>query len=275
VRTAGDTRNPTVLLLHGIGRSLEDWDLQFPLLARRWRVVALDLPGFGFSERRPEPASLEGFARGVLETMDELGQEGPFHVVGNSLGGAVAQKILAMEPDRVTSLVLVNSAGFGSEVALPLRIVALRGVGPALLKRTSAKGVRSSEAMIFADPRLATPERVDHALAIAERSDPSATMHEAARALATVRGVRPEWRSALLHDTAAHRRPTLIVWGDRDRILPAKHMSAAAQAYPHARRHVFDGIGHMPQIECPDAFAEQVETFLVAQSETGLTQSRG
>lgn len=262
IRVDGSPDDPPVLLLHGIGRSLEDWAPQYQRLAATHRVIALDLPGFGFSARPREPITLPALARGVADTLDALGERRPLHVIGNSLGGAVALQLLTLQPDRVASLVLVNSAGFGSEVAPVLRLLALPGIGHLATRRTTRASARLTERAIFADPALATRERIDHALALAAQPDAGTVMHETARALATSRGVRPGWRAELTVAAAQHPRPTLIVWGDRDRILPAHHLTAARRLVPHAQTHLFTGIGHMPQLECPDEFAELVLTFL-------------
>ncbi|MGA6223151.1 alpha/beta fold hydrolase [Streptomyces umbrinus] len=267
VRIAGDPADPPVLLLHGIGRSLEDWAPQYPRLAQGHRLIALDLPGFGFSARSPEPTTLEVLARGVIETLDALGEQRPLHVLGNSLGGAVAQQLLVLDPERVAGLVLVNSAGFGSEVALPIRLLAVPVLGRLATRRTTRAGARMAERLSFADPRLATTVRIEHALAIARQPDPSAVLLEAVRELATPRGTKPRWRAELTAAVTKHPRPTLIIWGDRDRVLPARHLDSARRLLPHAETQLFTGIGHMPQIECPDEFATRVLTFLAnAQS---------
>ena len=262
VRIEGDPAHRPVVLLHGIGRSLEDWGPQYTRLARTHRVIALDLPGSGFSARSPERTTLTVLARCVLETLDAIGERRPLHVVGNSLGGAVAQQMLALEPDRVAGLVLVNSAGFGSEVALPLRLIAMPVIGELLTRRTTRAGALMSERLLFADPRLANSVRIEHALAIARQPDPSAVMRETTRELATWRGTKDGWRRELAGAVAQHPRPTLIVWGDRDRVLPARHLEAARRLLPHADTHLFTGIGHMPQIECPDEFGALVLAFL-------------
>jgi pimeloyl-ACP methyl ester carboxylesterase len=269
VRVDGDPASPPIVLLHGIGRSLEDWASQFPRLARTRRVIALDLPGSGFSARIPEPTTLEVLARGVLETLDALGEQRPAHVAGNSLGGAVAMQLLVLNPERVASLVLANSAGFGAEVALPLRLLTLPVLGDLAGRRTTRGSARMTERAIFANPGLATAARIDHALAIASQPGNSTVLLETARLLATPRGVKPRWRADLTAAVAKHPRPTLIVWGDRDRILPARHLDAARPLFPHAEVHLFSGIGHMPQIECPDEFAARVQAFLSAAEHAG------
>ncbi|NEB04168.1 alpha/beta fold hydrolase [Streptomyces sp. SID13726] len=272
VRVEGDPADPPVLLLHGIGRSLEDWAPQYPLLSRAHRVIALDLPGFGFSARAVEPTTLEVLARGVIETLDVLGERRPLYAVGNSLGGAIAQQLLVLAPERVAGLVLVNSAGFGPEVALPLRLLAVPALGRLATRRTTRAGARMAERLLVVDPALATKERIDHALAIARRPDPGAVMLETLRALATARGTKPGWQAELSAAVVKHPRPTLVIWGDRDRVLPVHHLEAARRLLPHAESQLFTGIGHMPQIECPDEFASRVLTFL-ADSERVVSTS--
>ena len=262
VRVEGHPANPPVVLLHGIGRSLEDWAPQYPRLAKTHRVIALDLPGSGFSARSRERTTLEVLARAVLETLDSLGEQRPAHVVGNSLGGAVALQMLGLEPERVASLVLVNSAGFGSEVALPLRLLAAPVLGDLVGRRTTRGSARMTERLTVADPSLVTTARIEHALAIATQPDTSAVTLETIRALASSRGIKPGWRAELIATAAKNPRPTMIIWGDRDRILPAHHLDAARRALPHAETHLFQGVGHMPQIECPDEFADRVQAFL-------------
>jgi pimeloyl-ACP methyl ester carboxylesterase len=257
----GPAAAPPVVLLHGIGRSLEDWAPQHDRLAGH-RVISLDLPGSGLSERLPQPTTLGVLAGGVWTALGALGETRPVHLMGNSLGGAVAMRMLADHPTRVTTLTLAGSAGFGREVTAALRILAVPGLGRPLLARLDPRAARRIERSLFADPALATPERISLALRFARRPDFAAVYLETARALGGLRGIAPRWRTELLARVARHPRPTLIVWGDRDRILPATHLIAARRALPHARSHLFADCGHMPQLERPDEFADLVRPML-------------
>lgn len=262
VRVEGDPADPPMLLLHGVGRSLEDWAPQYPRLAANHRVIALDLPGFGFSARADEPTTLKVLARGVLDTLDILDERRPLDVIGNSLGGAVAMQLLVLDPERVASLVLTNSAGFGAEVALVLRLLSVPLLGRLSTRTSSRTSAFLTERMLYSDSALATKERVDHALAIARQPDAGAAMLEISRELVSPRGIKPRWRAELIAAAAKHPRPTLIIWGDRDRILPPQHLDTARRLLPHAQEHLFTGIGHAPQIECPDEFAARVGAFV-------------
>lgn len=254
VRVDGDPGRPAILLLHGLGRSLEDW---VPLCERLggYRTIAPDMPGFGFSTRPAGLMSLPALARAVGGALDVLGERRPVHVVGNSLGGAVALQLLALHPQRVASLVLVGSAGFGSEVNPIVRMLATPFIGSFAARHTTRASARMIEGAIYADPALATSERIDHALAIAKQPEAGPALHEIARELSTGRGVRRKWRADLIAEATRYPRPTLIVWGDRDRILPVRHLDVARRLLPGAKTKLFEGIGHMPQIECSDEFA--------------------
>jgi 2-hydroxymuconate-semialdehyde hydrolase len=262
VRESGDRAGDPIVMLHGIGRSLEDWAPQHDLLPGTHRILSMDLLGFGLSGSPPGPLTLSRLAEGVYETLDALDVQRPVHVFGNSLGGAVALAMQAARPERVTSAVLVAPAGFGQEVVLDLRLVAVPGLGHVLLRHVSRAGARRTERALFHDGSLVTEERIEHAMRVASRPGRVEVFVDIVRELGTVRGIRPGWRSALLADVARHPRPTLVVWGDRDRILPARHLPAARAALPHAQSHVFADTGHLPQVERAAEFAALARRFV-------------
>ncbi len=264
-RVAGD--GPPVLLLHGIGRSLRDWSEQQDLLADEYRTYSVDLAGFGMSEPLPGKHTLAALAGFAADFLDAVGETGPVHVAGNSLGGAVAMRLSVDAPERVRSLALVNSAGFGREVTMALRRLALRPLGKLLLRPSRSAAMRVERAL-FHDRAFATRERVEHALEIARQPHAARVMLETARGLGGFRGVREDWRAELIQAVAARALPTLVVWGDRDLILPALHLDAARRALPHAQTRLFTGTGHMPQIERAKEFHDLVTEFWAEQVTT-------
>jgi cation diffusion facilitator CzcD-associated flavoprotein CzcO/pimeloyl-ACP methyl ester carboxylesterase len=250
-----------VLLLHGIGQSLDDWSEQHERLAARHTVYSVDLPGFAYSDRVPGPATLAKLAGALPAFLDALGVHEPLPVMGNSLGGAVAMKFAADYPDRVSALVLADSAGFGQEVALVLRLLTVWPLG-ALLMRPGRSASRRTVQSIFYDKELVTGARVDQAFALSRRASHRRTVLDVARNLGTVSGIRAEWRKELVDALALSDLPILVVWGDHDHVLPFSHLEAATTALPRAESHVFSKTGHMPQIERPGEFATVVEEFL-------------
>ncbi|MFI7071744.1 alpha/beta fold hydrolase [Micromonospora sediminicola] len=245
-RITGD--GPPVLLLHGIGRTLDDFTALHAALARDHRVLAVDLPGHGGSAPLDGTHTLPALAAAVAGFLDAAGVTGPAHLVGNSLGGAVAMRLAVDAPHRAASLALLNSAGFGQEVTVALRLLAVPPLARLLLRPHPAIA-RRTERAIFVDPAYVTEERIAAALAVARQPHAARVMRELVRDLGTWRGVRPQWRAELLDAVAALDLPTLLVWGDRDLILPAAHLGYARSRLPRARSHLFRDTGHMPQIE--------------------------
>ncbi|SCL36613.1 Pimeloyl-ACP methyl ester carboxylesterase [Micromonospora nigra] len=265
VRHRVDGDGPPVVMLHGIGRTLRDFTEQHELLADRYRVHSVDLPGYGGSLPPAGRCTLEALGGFVGRYLDAVGVEAPVHLVGNSLGGAVAMRVAVADPARVASLALVNSAGFGREVTIALRLLALRPLGRLMLRPTRF-AARRAELSLFCDPSFATAERIAYALEVARRPYAARVMLETARDLGTFRGVGDRWREELLAGVERLDVPTLVVWGDRDLILPALHLDAARDRLPRARTHLFRGCGHMPQIECAQEFSDLLAGFWSAGS---------
>lgn len=260
IRYRVDGEGPPVLLLHGIARTHADWTAQHELLSDRFRVHSVDLAGFGGSDPLPGRYSLQALAAFVERFLDAVGVTEPAHLVGNSLGGAIAMRVSVLAPQRVRSLVLVNSAGFGKEVTIALRLLAVRGLA-ALLLRPSRYGARQVERSLYVDQAYVTDERVEYGYRIATRPHGARVMTDLARSLGSLRGVRQAWRDELLAEVAAAKVPTLVVWGDRDLILPAAHLEAARILLPHARFHLFRDTGHMPQVERAEELSELLVDF--------------
>ena len=132
-----------------------------------------------------------------------------------------------------------------------VRLVSDSGIGGFAAQHPTRVSARMIERAIYADRSLATRQRIDHALAIARQPEYGPVLHELVRELATARGFRRRWRAELIAEAKIHPRPTLIIWGDRVRILPVRHLNTARKFLPHAKTHLFTGIGHMPQIDAP------------------------
>lgn len=250
-----------ILLVHGIGGSLEDWDPQHERLSARHRVISMDLPGFGWSDRTAEPITLRTLGRFIGSFLDAVGIDGPVHLAGNSLGGAVAMRFAADHPSRVSTLLLTAPAGLGAEVSIALRLLAIGPLARKLLRPGRSAAIRGLQG-IFRDRSFITEDRIDAAVTRAARPQVAATMTELLGELGTFRGVRRGWREQLLEQLRPHRIPTLVVWGENDLILPATHLQAARQTLSAGEFHLLADCGHMPQIERADDFAALALDFV-------------
>ena len=269
-RTGG--RGPALLLLHGITNSSETWEHVAPLLTERFTVIAPDLLGHGQSATPRGDYSLGAHASGARDVMTALGVKRAT-VVGHSLGGGIAMQFAYQFPERCERLVLVSSGGLGREVHFVLRAAALPGADYVLPALTSARliGVGRGLGDLLRRLRVSPGEDVE-VLARGFASLDNAGSRQAF--LHTVRAViEPGGQrvSALNRLALAELLPTLIVWGERDSIIPVGHGVAAHEAMPGSRFEVFPGAGHMPHDADPERFAALLTEFCEATDAARLS----
>lgn len=259
-----------VLLLHGFCCSSFTWREVIPGLARDHRVIAPDLPGFGYTERPRDPQAYRfaGLGRTVLGLLDRL-EVAQAHLIGHSYGGALALWFAERHPERVRSLSLVSTAT-PDRLAVeqrqawaryrPLNYLLLHA---ALLGRAA---VRKSLEESYHDPSLVTDELVD-----------------AYRDRLLVEGIEDAYYGFLAPvadppppvDLQALEMPVLMLWGDDDRIIPAERATPYVTRFPRVRMVVFDGCGHVPMEERPRAFLAEVLPFLRRHRQPWRERVRG
>ncbi len=272
-RILGD--GPPLLLIHGITASSESWSDVLPGLAERHTVIAPDLLGHGLSGKPQGDYSLGAFASGVRDLMVALGHDRA-SVVGHSLGGGVAMQFSYQFPERVERLVLVSSGGLGREVHPLLRAATLPGsdwVLPALAK-TGALGAGAAAGRLLGRFGLRpSPDVSGIADGFATLEDP-----EACRAfLHTARSIiEPSGQRVSASDRLylAAGMPTLIVWGERDPLIPVEHGRAAHELMPHSRLEVFEDAGHFPFRDDPTRFVAVLNRFM-AETEPASADAAG
>ncbi|MBN1888142.1 MAG: alpha/beta fold hydrolase [Thermoflexales bacterium] len=259
----GDT-GPAVVLVHGLGRYVEDWQPTIHVLARRHRVYALDLAGSGRSDKPPPPYSFPGLVQFVADFIQAHHIERA-SLVGHSLGGSLALHYAIQFPNRVEKLVLVNSAGLGKQVRPSLKLSTLPFIGERLT-RPSRKGISESLKRSVHDPALVTDEWIELCYRQATLPGAHRAMLATARALVDLSGVRDDVVRPVLDNLAHITAPTLIVWGRQDPSLPVAHADVAAKRMPNAHLHVFDACRHFTQLEHPQAFNALLGEFLAGAS---------
>ena len=265
-------RGPALLLLHGIANSSETWERVAGRLAERFTVIAPDLLGHGQSATPRGDYSLGAHASGARDVLTALGIE-RVTVVGHSLGGGIAMQFAYQFPERCERLVLVSSGGLGREVHVLLRAAALPGADFVLPALTSAGllGVGRGLGGLLRQLRLSPGEDIE-VLARGFASLDNAGSRQAF--LHTVRSViEPSGQrvSAQNRLALAALLPTLIVWGERDSIIPVEHGREAHEAMPGSRFEVFPDAGHMPHDADPDRFVELLTQFCEETDAARLT----
>jgi pimeloyl-ACP methyl ester carboxylesterase len=253
---------PVLLLVHGMGGDFENWREVVGPLARRYTVIAPDLPGHGASAPSNGDYSVGALAVGLRDLLLALGHERAT-LVGHSLGGGIAMQLAYQFPELAERLVLVSSGGLGPQVSLVLRAAALPGAELWIaVSAQTATWVGPAVGWGLAAARLRpNPAIVEVARGYASLSHPGrrAAFLATLRSVINVGGQRID-ASDLLYLTAD--LPTLIVWGARDPIIPVSHGERAHAAIVGSRLEVFDGVGHIPQLEAPARFVAVLEQFL-------------
>jgi pimeloyl-ACP methyl ester carboxylesterase len=251
-----------LVFVHGLSGSWPNWLEQLPVLAANHRVITLDLPGFGSSPMPEREITISGYARLLDHLLGELGIDAAA-VVGNSMGGFIGAELAIAFPQRVERLVLVSAAGISTyddprvSRALPNlrrieRILTASSAWVASKSDTVARRARLREAAL----RVVTahPDRLPAALAAEQlRGAGKPGFLQALQAI-----LEYDFRERLGEIAC----PTLIVWGECDRLINVRDADVFAGLIPGARKVLFEDTGHMAMLERPGAFNTLLESFL-------------
>ena len=257
---------PPLVLLHGVGDNALIWRWVLPALARTHQVYAPDLPGSGDSGKPASDYSPAFFTRFLGTFFDALEIESAT-IIGNSLGGLVGLRLSLSEPQRVTSLGLVASAGLGREVTYALRSLALPGYGglaAAWAKRPpgAVQRILGRSALLFARPRRVPREWLKEQYRLARLPGFLHAQLASVRAQVGLRG-----QLEVLADQLPHlQMPVLVLWGTRDRVFPYSQGQEALTRLQKGSLELIPDCGHLPQVERPDNFLNSLKPFLKEQT---------
>ena len=228
----GSSGDPLVLI-HGFGGGLNNWLFNLDSLAGDHLVYALDLPGHGASSKDVGDGSLEGLAQ-VVKGFIETVELGPSHLVGHSMGGAVALILALNHPELVSSVSLIGSAALGTDIN--------GAYIDGFIESRRRKDTRVEVEKLFHDPSLVTRQMVNDVLMF-KRIDGA---QEALRTLADRLREGDVQRTVLADRLGQLSMPVLVVWGQQDQIVPASHAEDLPQG---VRTEIIEGAGHMVQME--------------------------
>jgi len=261
---AGTGGAPPVLLLHGGGFDAADFSYRYAIepLSRLRPVLAFDWPGYGGSDTPKLRYDLAYYARFLEHLMDSLGIQRSA-VVGVSMGGGAALSFALCSPERVEKLVLVASYGLGKDAPYG-RLGYVLAHAPsaadlvyALLRR-SRRSLRWGLRRIVCDPRVVSDELVQEARRLLNQPASGRAFRSFRKSEVGWSGLKTDF-SDRLGELAA---PTLLVHGDRDRVVPIEWARRAHERLPDSELRVLKDCGHWPPRECPDKFNRVVADFL-------------
>jgi glycerol-3-phosphate dehydrogenase len=269
-------QGPVILAVHGLGGAHLNWMPPAPGLTRSGRLIAPDLPGFGYTPPR-RSFSISSHAQAVVELLESFGQAAV--LMGNSLGALVTIQIAASRPDLVDRLVLVAPAApprwdddrIDRVVAKRLLLQGIPAIGPAAVSRywkatTPASQMRDTLAVVCAHPER-IPESIvapSLELAAARRRQPWAL--DALVKSGRSAGAMIARRARMARTVARISAPTLIIQGSRDRVVPASAIEWLARVRPDWELVVMDDCGHCPQIEAAEEFVKLYDAWVARTS---------
>ncbi|MGM1064667.1 alpha/beta fold hydrolase [Saccharothrix sp. Mg75] len=260
---------PPVVLVHGLGGSHLNWCLLAPHLVERHRVLAVDLAGFGLTHPEGRSTTVPSNARLLDRFLTDVVGE-PAALVGNSMGGMISILHAARRPAGVTHLALLDpavplplGARLDPQVAAAFAMYAVPGVGQWFLER-SRRGVSPRRQvkrvlkLVCADPKLVPEEVVLASMDLVQQREEVPGLDEAF--LAAARSVVWTGATSRRYYTAMSRvkAPVYLAHGDRDRLVPLKSAEAVARRNPAWGFEVFEGVGHVPQLEIPEVIARRL-----------------
>ena len=257
-RDLGPRDAPAIVLVHGFSASTHAWDAWAKTLSSDHRVVVLDLPGHGLTRTSgPYVGGRDGFEAVIDEATAKLGLT-RFTLGGNSMGGGVAWAYTLDHPDKVERLVLVDAAGWPAEKEGGALIFAImrNPLGRKLLRDVDtrpliAQGLRAA----YLDPELVTPALVDRYVGLARAPGHRDVL------LSLQNGPR---RVATAADLSRIHAPTLVMFGQDDRLIPAADGEKFHKAIPGATLILYPGVGHVPMEQIPDRSAADLRAWLTA-----------
>jgi pimeloyl-ACP methyl ester carboxylesterase len=245
---AGPRAAQPLVFLHGLGGSLSTWQIVLGGLAEQHRVVALDLAGHGASDKAdPSEAdySIHGHSAAIADSLKALGLKNAI-VVGHSLGGAVAMTLAVENPGMVKALVLIDSAGLGSEIGSELLRLMAGHPGP--------DTARALLALFLSDLKLVNKRAIDD-MAANQLAEGGWAAQQA-----TSNAAFPDGQQAAVA-VGIVSQPVLLIWGENDRVIPVQHALSAVGSFADAILTILPGIGHVPQVEQPETVIRAIGRF--------------
>lgn len=246
---------PTVVLVHGFASAIEAWNPVLPVVAETHRVIALDLKGFGWTDRPKGDYSPDAQAQILLKLLEARGVE-KAALVGHSWGSSVALAATLAAPDRVTKLALYNAWVYEEQLPTFFHWARADGFGEVMFGLYYKERMHERMELAFFDKRHITDRLVEDVYSALERPG------TVAAALAAVRGQRFE-RFEQKYRTID--KPTLVLWGREDRVTPPKFGERLSRDLPNAKLAVYPSCGHFPMVEAMDASNRDLMDFLAME----------
>jgi pimeloyl-ACP methyl ester carboxylesterase len=252
-------RGPTLVLLHGIMTSLHTWDGWVQYLAPHYRIVRIDLPGFGLSDHLASDDYTPEHAIELVEQVRGRLHLDRFFLAGNSLGGFFSWYYAAHHPEHVEKLILIDPIGYPQKLPSIISLLSLPVLGELAGYLSPRFLVDRSVRLAYGDPNLISEALIDRYYALLLHGKNRSAM---VRTFRQLRGHRND--PTVCRDIQRVRAQTLLMWGECDRWVPPSLIEAWRRDLPKAQVKIYPGVGHLPMEELPELTAWDAHEFLSA-----------
>ena len=252
---------PPLVLLHGMGGSLEWWEYNLDFFSRKYRTIAFDFSGFGFSSKSGIDFSKDAASNFMVSFLDSF-QLPKASLIGNSMGGLFAFLTAARQPDRIDKLVLVDNVGFGPKLSLPLWLGTVFPFGELALSVRNHLTAKMFLNRLFYDSKKIPAHLIPTILKIFKMPQTRKVCLQVLRSGVNLKGLKEEIWLEVLDKASSLPHKTLIVWGKNDKVAPLDQAYIGKKMIKNSQLHVFDRCGHLPQVEWFEEFNRLVLDFL-------------
>jgi pimeloyl-ACP methyl ester carboxylesterase len=249
----------TLVLLHGVMASLHTWDGWVEQLAPHYRILRIDLPGFGFSDDLPKDQYSPAHSARLFEKLRQAFGFQRAHIAGNSLGGLLAWYYAAHYPEHVDKLVLVDPIAYPQKLPPIMQFVSLPGVGEVARYITPRAVVAQNVRQVYGNPENIAPGTIDRYYQLLMHGDNRRAM---VRMFRTIKLMRDDPSIPLA--VRKVKAPTLLMWGEQDRWVPPSLIERWCEDLQDVRVKRYPGLGHIPMEERPELTAADAHAFLSA-----------
>lgn len=254
-------KGPPLVLLHGLGGSLEWWEYNLEAFSQKYRTIAFDFPGFGFSSKKGLDFR-QNSASDFMTSFLDIFKLSSASLIGNSMGGLIAFLTAADRPDRVDKLVLVDNAGFGAKLSFPLRLGTVYPLGEIILSLRNRAVAKLFLSRLFYDSQKIPDHLIPTVLKIFNMPQTRKVCLRVLRSGVDLRGLKKNIWKRFLDKAGSLPHKTLIVWGMNDKVAPLSQAYTGKRLIQNSQLHIIDRCGHMPQVEWPEEFNRIVLDFL-------------
>jgi len=256
-----------VLMIHGACSSLHTWQKNFSALAQYYQVFALDLPGFGFSDKPRVNYTPLFFADTVNLFIDRLRLK-KVHLIGSSIGASISALVTLDYPEKVESLILIDPRVYPKKPKNTIsRIIATPFIGSILLKTLrNQASVRLSLNDYYFDKTLITPALIEEYLAPLKSKGGTQSVYSTFRNL--------DYRHIFAARAGQIQQPTLVIWGEHDQLFPVSHGEKLVADIPQAKLIVIPQAGHLPHEERPELVNNHMLSFMAHKSSSNRVEKK-